>query len=113
MGDMRDSIDRQLTGLLLVNARQSVTALAPAIGSGPDHRARTQCAAGKQRTDLGLFSGPVGVPVRRLRPGVRDALIVQKRRKDVLSHLQSLPEVISCSTISGDFDLLAVIQAAP
>ncbi|RDE08873.1 Lrp/AsnC family transcriptional regulator [Pelagibacterium lacus] len=111
MADGRDTIDRQLIGLLLVNARQSITELARQLGVG-----RTTVHERIARLEKsGLITGYSAIlsedPFDDYVQAFVTLSIVQKRQKDVLAHLQSLPEVISCYTISGDFDLLAVIQA--
>lgn len=111
MMEARDNIDRQLIGLLLVNARQSVTELARKLGAG-----RTTVHERIARLEKsGLISGYSAIlstdPFQDYVQAFVTLSIVQKRQKDVLAHLQSLPEVVGCYTISGDFDLLAVVQA--
>ena len=37
--------------------------------------------------------------------------IVQRRQKDILDRLRALPEVVSCLTIAGDYDLVLTVPA--
>ena len=111
MSEVRDNIDRQLIGLLLANARESTTDLARKLGVG-----RTTVHERIARLEKsGLISGYSAVlsqdPFNESTLAVVMLSIVQKRQKEVLENLKSLPEVVSCFTVSGDYDLFVMVRA--
>ncbi len=111
MNEVRDNIDRQLIGLLLANGRESTTNLARMLGVG-----RTTVHERIARLEKsGLISGYSAVlsqdPFQESTQAMVMLSIIQKKQKDVLENLKSLPEVVSCFTISGDYDLVAMVRA--
>lgn len=111
MTQVRDNIDRQLIGLLLANARESTTELARKLGV-----ARTTIHERIARLEKsGLIAGYSAVlsqdPFGESTMALVMLSIVQKQQKDVLERLKALPEVVSCYTISGDYDLVVMVQA--
>jgi DNA-binding Lrp family transcriptional regulator len=111
MNQVRDNIDRQLIGLLLANARESTTELARKLGV-----ARTTIHERIARLEKsGLIAGYSAVlsqdPFEESTMALVMLSIVQKQQKDVLERLKALPEVVSCYTISGDYDLAVMVQA--
>ncbi|WP_127754494.1 Lrp/AsnC family transcriptional regulator [Devosia sp. 1566] len=111
MSEVRDHIDRQLIGLLLANGRESTTDLAKKLGVG-----RTTVHERIARLEKnGLIAGYSAIlsqdPFNDSTLAMVMVSIVQKRQKDVLDNLKSLPEVVSCFTITGDYDLVVMVQA--
>lgn len=111
MNEVRDDIDRQLIGLLLANGRKSTTDLAKKLGVG-----RTTVHERIARLEKsGLISGYSAIlsqdPFNEATLAMVMLSIVQKQQKTVLEDLKSLPEVVSCFTISGDYDLVVMVQA--
>lgn len=111
MNEVRDDVDRQLLGLLLANGRASTTDLARKLGIG-----RTTVHERIARLEKsGLISGYSAIlsqdPFSETTQAMVMLSIVQKRQKDVLESLKSLPEVVSCFTVSGDYDLMVMVQA--
>ncbi|WP_309082912.1 Lrp/AsnC family transcriptional regulator [Chelativorans sp.] len=111
MNEIRDNIDRQLIGLLLANGRESTTALARKLGIG-----RTTVHERMARLEKsGVIAGYSAIlsqdPFQEATFALVMLDIVQKRQREVLEGLKALPEVMSCFTISGDYDLAIVLQA--
>jgi len=111
MNEVRDEIDRQLIGLLLANGRESTTELAKKLGVGRSTVHERIARLEKS----GLISGYSVVlsknPFQEATLAMVMLAIVQKKQRDVLESLKSLPEVVSCFTISGEFDLMVMVQA--
>jgi DNA-binding Lrp family transcriptional regulator len=111
MNEVLDHVDRQLIGLLLANGRESTTDLAKKLGVG-----RTTVHERIARLEKsGLISGYSAVlsqdPFHETTLAMVMLSIIQKRQKDVLENLKSLPEIVSCFTVSGDYDLVVMVQA--
>lgn len=110
MNEVRDNIDRQLVGLLLADGRASVAELARKLGVG-----RTTVQERIARLERsGLISGYSAIlshdPFGEAAQALVMVSIVQRRQKDILDRLRSLPEVTSCLTIAGDYDLALTVQ---
>jgi DNA-binding Lrp family transcriptional regulator len=106
-----DELDRQLISLLQADARASTAALARRLGV-----ARTTVVARLARLERsGVI---VGYTVRLGRDAARPAvrahvgIAVQPRSGPaVLAALQRLPELVQLSSVSGEFDYVALLQA--
>ncbi len=111
MPEIRDALDRQLIGLLLANGRESATALARKLGVGRSTVHERIARLEKS----GLISGYSAILSQDALGQTSQTLvmlsIVQKLQRDVLGRLKALPEVISCFTVSGDFDLMLMVEA--
>ena len=106
-----DDLDRQLISLLQVHARESTANLARKLGV-----ARTTVVARLARLEReGVILGyTVRLGRDAQRPPVRAhvGIIVQPRSGPaVLAALQKLPELVQLSSVSGEFDYIAVLQA--
>lgn len=107
----KDKLDRELIALLQANARESTANLARKLGV-----ARTTVLA--RLTRLEREAVIVGYTVRL---GVETAeravqafvgiSIQPKTAKDVIKRLSRLPELRQLSSVSGEFDYMAVLQA--
>jgi DNA-binding Lrp family transcriptional regulator len=103
--------DRDLIALLQANARESTANLARKLGI-----ARTTVVARLARLERdGVI---VGYTVRLgqddQRPQVRAHVgitLQPKRSRDVLARLQKIPELLQLSSVSGEFDYIAVLRA--
>lgn len=106
-----DDTDRRLIALLLQNARTSVTDLARKLGLGRTTVHERIAKLERNRVILGystiLSRDPGNAPSRAL---VMLSL-VQKQQSLVMQQLKSLPEVLGCYTVSGDYDLALLIEA--
>lgn len=111
MKDGLDHIDRSLLSLLLVDGRASTSDLARQLGVGRttvhDRIARLE------RT--GVISGYAailsGAPLGDETMAMVMISIVQKKQKQVLASLRSLPEITVCYTVTGDYDLMVMVKA--
>jgi DNA-binding Lrp family transcriptional regulator len=107
----KDQTDRDLIALLQANARESTANLARKLGI-----ARTTVVARLARLERdGVI---VGYTVRLgqddQRPQVRAHVgitLQPKRSRDVLARLQKIPELLQLSSVSGEFDYIAVLRA--
>jgi DNA-binding Lrp family transcriptional regulator len=107
---MRDQLDRDLLALLQANARESTANLARKLGV-----ARTTVVARLSRFDR---EGVVVGYTVRLRQDVSDhglqaivGITVQPRAgRDVLKKLTRMPELRQLSSVSGEFDYVAVLR---
>lgn len=106
-----DDTDRQLISLLQANARDSTANLARKLGV-----ARTTVVARLARLErAGVV---VGYTVRlgqdASRPPVRAHVgitVMPRSGPAVVAALQKLPELVQLSSVSGEFDYIAVLQA--
>ena len=109
---LRDETDRALVALLQANARASTANLARQLGV-----ARTTIVARIARLERdGVL---VGYTARlggaAAAPGVRayvGIVVSPKAAREVQRALERLPELRQLSTVSGEFDYLALLQAA-
>ena len=107
----KDQIDRDLIALLQANARESTANLARKLGI-----ARTTVVARLARLERdGVI---VGYTVRLgqddERPKVRAHVgitLQPKSSRDVLRRLQKIPELLQLSSVSGEFDYIAILRA--
>ncbi len=107
----KDDTDRALIALLQANARESTANLARQLGL-----ARTTVVARLARLEReGVI---VGYTVRLgrddERPQVRAHVgitLQPKSGRDVLRRLQRLPELLQLSSVSGEFDYIAILSA--
>lgn len=108
---VKDDLDRELITLLQANARESTANLARKLGI-----ARTTVVARLARLEReGVI---VGYTVRLgqddQRPQVRAHVgitLQPKRARDVTAQLQRLPELLQLSSVSGEFDYIAILRA--
>ena len=106
-----DDLDRQLISLLQANARESTANLARKLGL-----ARTTVVARLARLEReGVV---VGYTVRLGRDAQRPAVrahvgitVLPRSGPAVVAALQQLPELVQLSSVSGEFDYIAVLRA--
>jgi DNA-binding Lrp family transcriptional regulator len=107
-----DSIDRQIVAELTKNARIPVADLARKVCLSRN--------AVRQRLERLEHNGTIqGYTIMRGRAdqsGTRAVLFVYRndrmRGVSVLSELRHIPEVVQCDILSGEFDLLVVVEAS-
>lgn len=108
---VRDQLDRDLLALLQANARESTANLARKLGV-----ARTTVVARLNRIDR---EGVVVGYTVRLRQDVAEkglqayvGVTIQSRSgRDVLKRVSRMPEILQLSSVSGEFDYVALIRA--
>jgi DNA-binding Lrp family transcriptional regulator len=108
---LRDDLDRQLLALLQANARDSTANLARKLGV-----ARTTVLARLNRLES---SGVIVGYTARLAADTEDqgvsayvGIVVEpKTARDVTRQLGRLPELRQLSSVSGEFDYLALVRA--
>lgn len=107
----KDQIDRELIALLQANARESTANLARKLGV-----ARTTVVARLARLEReGVIVGytvRLGVDdsAQRVRAHV-GITVLPKSARDVIKRLTRLPELVQLSSVSGEFDYLALLRA--
>ena len=107
----KDQIDRDLITLLQANARASTANLARQLGV-----ARTTVVARLARLERdGVIVGyTVRLALDDERPQVRAHVgitLQPKTSRDVIRRLQKLPELLQLSSVSGEFDYIAILRA--
>ncbi len=107
----KDTTDRALIALLQANARESTANLARKLGV-----ARTTVVARLARLEsAGVIVGyTVKLAVDDARPQVRAHVgitLQAKSSRDVIRQLQKLPELLQLSSVSGEFDYIAILRA--
>jgi len=106
-----DGIDRKLIALLQENARASVTDLARQLKLG---RTTVHERIAKLEAN-GVILGYSTILARNLGAPTSRAIVmlslVQRMQPAVMERLRRLPEVLTCHTVSGDFDLALMIEA--
>ncbi|WP_084640067.1 Lrp/AsnC family transcriptional regulator [Kaistia adipata] len=106
-----DATDRKLVALLQENARASVAELARKLKLG-----RTTVHDRIARLERnGVILGYTPILARTLRSQASRAIVmlslVQRMQPAVMDRLRMLPEVLTCHTVSGDFDLALMVEA--
>ena len=108
---VKDQLDRDLLTLLQANARESTANLARKLGL-----ARTTVVARLARLERERVI--VGYTVRLAqddaRPQVRAHVgitLQAKSGRDVTARLQKIPELLQLSSVSGEFDYIALLRA--
>jgi len=106
-----DGIDRKLIALLQENARASVTELAAKLKLG---RTTVHERIAKLEKN-GVILGYSTILSRNLGGQTSRAIVmlslVQRMQAAVMERLRLLPEVLTCHTVSGDFDLALMVEA--
>lgn len=106
-----DSIDRKLIALLQENARESVTELARKLKLGRTTVHERIAKLEANGVILGystILSRNLGTPASR---AIVMLSLVQRMQAAVMERLRQLPEVLTCHTVSGDFDLALMVEA--
>ncbi|MDR1264738.1 MAG: Lrp/AsnC family transcriptional regulator [Propionibacteriaceae bacterium] len=111
MGKTLDLIDRQIIAELTKNARIPVADLARKVCLSRN--------AVRQRLERlnhdGVIQGYTIVRGRSDQSGTRAVLFVYRANRlrgvNVLSELRRIPEVVQCDILSGEFDLLVMVEA--
>lgn len=106
-----DSTDRKLIALLQENARESVTELARKLKLGRTTVHERIAKLEANGVILGyspILSRNLGVPTSR---AIVMLSLVQRMQGAVMERLRQLPEVLTCHTVSGDFDLALMVEA--
>ena len=106
-----DATDRRLIALLQDNARESVTELARKLKLG---RSTVHERIAKLERN-GVILGYAPILARNLGTHGSRAIVmlslVQRMQPAVMDRLRLLPEVLTCHTVSGDFDLALMVEA--
>jgi DNA-binding Lrp family transcriptional regulator len=106
-----DATDRRLIALLQDNARESVTELARKLKLG---RSTVHERLAKLERS-GVILGYAPILARNLGAHGSRAIVmlslVQRMQPAVMDRLRLLPEVLTCHTVSGDFDLALMVEA--
>lgn len=109
MATSLDPLDRQLIELLKVNARLPMVKLAKALGCA---RSTAQLRL-KALEDAGVISGyTVGVTVARATSSIRAMVLISiesKNETEVVRALSKRHEIVKLYTVSGRYDLCAML----
>jgi DNA-binding Lrp family transcriptional regulator len=105
-----DTMDRQLIDLLKVNARLPIVKLAKALGCA---RSTAQLRL-KALEDSGVITGyTVDVTVNKSRSNIRAMVLISidtKQEPDIMRALAKRHEIIKLYTVSGRYDLCAMLS---
>ncbi len=105
-----DTLDRQLIDLLKVNARLPIVKLAKALGCA---RSTAQLRL-KALEDSGVITGyTVDVTVNKSRSNIRAMVLISidtKQEPDIMRALAKRHEIIKLYTVSGRYDLCAMLS---
>jgi DNA-binding Lrp family transcriptional regulator len=107
----KDATDRHLIALLQANARESTANIARKLGI-----ARTTVVARLARLERdGVIVGYTArLGVDDARPQVRAHVgitLQPKSSRDVIARLKKIPELLQLSSVSGEFDYIAILKA--
>lgn len=109
MSSSIDNLDRQLIDLLRVNARLSVVRIAKALGCA---RSTVQLRL-KALEDTGVISGyTISLATPRNSPGIHAIVMISnesKLERDVVRELTKLHNITKLHSISGRYDLCAMM----
>ncbi|MAA98627.1 MAG: AsnC family transcriptional regulator [Stappia sp.] len=107
----RDALDRQLIALLQMNARMPTAEIARRLGLARSTVHERIARLERER----VISGYTAVLARGLPGEAVRALVMlaieQQRIRDTLKRLETFPEIRTCLTISGEFDVFLVVEA--
>ena len=105
-----DNMDRQLIDLLKVNARLPIVKLAKALGCA---RSTAQLRL-KALEDSGVITGyTVDVTVNKSRSNIRAMVLISidtKQEPEIMRALAKRHEIIKLYTVSGRYDLCAMLS---
>lgn len=105
-----DTLDRQLIDLLKVNARLPIVKLAKALGCA---RSTAQLRL-KALEDSGVITGyTVDVTVNKSRANIRAMVLISidtKQEPEIMRALAKRHEIIKLYTVSGRYDLCAMLS---
>jgi DNA-binding Lrp family transcriptional regulator len=106
-----DDNDRRIMALLATNARQPTVAIAKKLGlprTTVHERIERLERNGTITGYRAIFASPA---VGQQLEATLLLSIRQRRQSEIVRRLESLPEVRSCASVSGEFDLILVVEA--
>ncbi len=102
--------DEQLLGILRANARMPLTEIARALGVS---RATVQARIARLERD-GAIAGYTIIPGEAKTAHAVLAIVLMeldlRRQNQVVTQLRKRPEILSCQTLSGQFDMLVKVR---
>ncbi|WP_068087539.1 Lrp/AsnC family transcriptional regulator [Polycladidibacter stylochi] len=110
MAEIKDDLDRKLIAILQANAREPVSAIARKLDV-----ARSTVQERISRLERsGVIAGYTAI-LGDLEEGQKlQALVMlsvsQQHSRELVKQLESFPEIKSCVTISGEFDVFLVVE---
>jgi DNA-binding Lrp family transcriptional regulator len=111
MAEPLDKTDEQIVALLVSDARRSVSDIARLLGIGRATAHERIARLEKNGTIAGYTVILNRNPFEQTTQALVMLSIVQRRQKEIVRALQSLPEVVLCYSVSGDSDLIVNVQA--
>ena len=107
----KDDLDRRLLALLQSNARLPTSEMARKLGI-----ARSTVHERIARMEqTGVIAGYTALLARRPDSDSVQALVMlaveQQQMRDTIKRLETFPEIRSCLTVSGEFDVFLVVEA--
>lgn len=106
-----DATDRKILALLSANARESITDMARKLGLGRTTVHERLAKLERSGVILGYSTILSHDPAENVNRAFVMLSIVQRMQASVMEPLKALPEVLDCHTVSGDFDLMLMIEA--
>lgn len=110
MSQILDALDQQIIDLLKVNARLPIVAMAKALGCA---RSTAQLRL-KSLEDRGIISGyTVDISVNRSRPSIQAMVLISiesQHEPEIMRALTKRHEIIKLYTVSGRYDLCAMLS---
>lgn len=106
-----DDNDRRIMAVLAANARQPTVAIAKKLGlprTTVHERIEKLERNGTIKGYRAIFASPA---VGQQLEATLLLSIRQRRQSEVVRRLDNLPEVRSCASVSGEFDLMLVVEA--
>lgn len=106
-----DDNDRRIMALLATNARQPTVAIAKKLGlprTTVHERIEKLERNGTITGYRAVFASPA---VGQQLEATLLLSIRQRRQSEIVRRLDNLPEVRSCASVSGEFDLMLVVEA--
>ena len=110
MAELKDKLDRKLIAILQGNAREPVSSIARRLDVA---RSTIQERIARLERN-GTIVGYTAILNEEQDPKRVQALVMlsveQQRSRELIGQLESYPEIRSCLTISGEFDLCLIVE---
>lgn len=107
----RDALDRKLLALLQMNARAPTSELSRRLGIARSTVHERIARLEREGVITGYTARLARAPNREMARALVMLAVEQQQVRETVKRLETFPEIRTCLTVSGEFDLFLVVEA--